>query len=129
MIRTAVAIAVLAMSVSGAFAQGDVAAGEQVFKKCMSCHAIGEGAKTKVGPELNQLIGRVAGSVEGYSYSDAMVAAGKGGLVWGPDTLTPFLTKPKDVVAGTKMSFPGLPKPEDVANVIAYLQTFSTPAQ
>ena len=125
MVRTAIAIAVLMLSGGGALAQGgDAALGETVFKKCMACHAIGEGAKNKVGPELNGVLGRTAGSTD-FNYSQAMKDAGAGGLVWTPDTLAQFLPKPKDFVKGTKMSFMGLAQPEDVANVIAYLATFS----
>ena len=125
MIRTATAFAVLILSAGSAFAQGDVTAGEAVFKKCGACHAVGEGAKTKVGPVLNEVFGRTAGTLEGFKFSPAMIAAGEGGLVWTSETLTEFLARPRDYVDGTKMGFPGLPKPEDIDNVIAYLQTFS----
>jgi len=120
-----IAAAALALATTGAMAAGDPAAGEKVFKKCAGCHAVGEGATNKVGPVLNGIFGEKAGTVEGYSFSQAMVDAGAGGLTWTPETLTEFLKKPRDFVKGTKMSFPGLPKDEDVANVIAYLQTFS----
>ena len=124
MLRAATAFALLMLSAGSAVAQGDAGAGEAVFNKCKSCHMVGEGAKDRVGPVLNGVVGRTAGTLEGYSFSDALKTAGEGGLVWTPETLTEFLTKPRDYVKGTKMSFPGLPKPEDVANVIAYLQTF-----
>ncbi|MHA6691330.1 c-type cytochrome [Devosia sp. A449] len=107
-------------------AQGDVALGEQVFDdRCAGCHAMGEGAKS--GPELKNLIGRPAASLEGFEYSDAMVEAGQGGLVWNIETLSKFITKPRSVVNGSNMSFTGLRNPDDVANVIAYLATFSPP--
>ena len=125
MIRTTIAVAALVVSVSGALAAGDPAAGEIVFKKCAACHAVGEGAKNKVGPELNAVLGRTAGTLEGYSYSQAMKDAGAGGVVWTPETLAEYLPKPRDFVKGTKMSFPGLPNPDDLTNVIAYLATFS----
>lgn len=125
MVRTAIAIAALMVSTGGALAQGDVALGETVFKKCAVCHAVGEGAKNKVGPELNGVFGRTAGTAEGFNYSPAMKDAGAGGLIWTPETVGQFVTKPKDFVKGTKMSFMGLAKPEDVANVLAYLATFS----
>lgn len=125
MVRTAIAIAALLLSAGGALAQADMAAGEQVFKKCTVCHSVGEGAKSKVGPVLNGVFGRTAGTFEGFNYSQAMKDAGAGGLVWTPETVGQFLVKPKDFVKGTKMSFMGLAKPEDIANVIAYLQTFS----
>lgn len=107
-----------------AYAQ-DVDAGANVFKRCGACHAIGEGAKNKVGPELNELFGRVAGTIGDYNYSKAMIEAGKNGLVWAPDTLGPYLHKPKEHVPGTKMSFPGLGNQKDIDNLIAYLATFS----
>lgn len=111
-------------AVAPAHAQ-DVEAGANVFKRCAACHAIGEGAKNRVGPELNELFGRVAGSVPDYSYSNAMIEAGQNGLVWDPVTLTPYLRKPREQVPGTKMSFAGLGKDEDIANLIAFLGTFS----
>lgn len=125
MLRTAIAVATVILGMSPATAAGDPAAGEIVFKKCMSCHAIGEGAKNKVGPVLNGVFGRTAGTFEGYKYSKAMIDAGAGGLVWTPETVQRFLAKPRDFVKGTKMSFPGLPNPVDEENVIAYLLTFS----
>ena len=107
-----------------AYAQ-DVGAGANVFKRCGACHSIGEGAKHKIGPELNELFGRVAGSIADYNYSKAMVEAGQNGLVWNPETLAPYLHKPKEHVPGTKMSFPGLGNEKDIINLIAYLATFS----
>jgi cytochrome c len=125
MLRTTTVLAVLMLSAGNAFAQGDVAAGETVFKKCGTCHAVGEGAKTKVGPVLNDVFGRTAGTLEGFKFSPAMVKAGEEGLVWTHETMAEFLAKPRDYVPGTRMAYPGLPKPEDIANVIAYLETFS----
>ncbi|TMV03373.1 cytochrome c family protein [Ruegeria sediminis] len=107
-----------------AFAEGDPEAGEKVFKKCKACHAVGEDAKNKVGPALNGIVGATAGQVEGFKYSDAMIEAGAGGLIWDEETLSAYLAKPKDVVPGTKMSFAGLKKEEDQADVIAYLKGF-----
>lgn len=129
MVRTTIAIAALIVSAGAAFAQGDVARGEQVFDdRCGGCHAVGQGAKS--GPELNNLIGRPAASLEGFKYSDGMVEAGQNGVVWNIETLSAFITKPRSVVNGTNMAFTGLRNPDDVANVIAYLTTFSpSPAQ
>lgn len=116
--------AILALAASTAQA-GDAADGEKVFKKCKACHAVGEGAKNKVGPHLNDLFGRTAGTIEGYKYSSAMVSAGDGGLVWDAATIRTYLEKPKDMIKGTKMAFAGLRKDADLDNVLAYLATFS----
>ena len=104
----------------------DVAAGEQIFKKCFPCHSIGEGAKNKSGPMLNGIVGATAGSVDGYKYSAGMLAKKDEGLVWDEESLDAFLTKPKDFVEKTKMSFPGLKDEEDRENVIAYLAQFGS---
>lgn len=117
----AVSLIALAMAATPVLAEGDVDAGATVFKKCLACHAVGEGAKNKVGPQLNDLFGRTAGTAADYKYSKAMIEAGAGGLVWTAETLKPYLHKPKDVVPGTKMTFAGLPSAQDRANVIAYM--------
>ena len=110
-----------------AFAEGNVEDGAKLFKKCKACHAIGEGAKNKVGPELNEVLGRTAAGLESYAkkYSKALKAAGADGLVWNEETLTEFLVAPKKFVKGTKMSFAGFKKEEDQENIIAYLASFS----
>lgn len=118
--RVIVAIIVLA-PVGNAAAQ-DAAAGKQVFNQCMACHAI-EQEQNRVGPHLNGVIGRTPGTVEGFSYSDAMIAYGKD-HVWDEETLTTYLAAPMEVVEGTRMAFPGLQSEEDIANVIAYLKEF-----
>lgn len=104
------------LTVGAAQAQ-DAAAGKKVFAKCGVCH-VADKPQNKVGPSLQGVIGRTSGTLEGYKYSDAMKNAG---IVWSPETLDTYLTNPKQVVPGTKMAFPGLPKAEDRANVIAYL--------
>jgi len=110
---------------TSAFASEDmVAAGKKVFKKCKACHAVGENAKNKVGPHLNDLFGRVPGTGDGYRYSKAMVAYGEDGKVWDDELLTAFLTGPKKAVKGTKMGFRGLKREDDIANIIEYLKTF-----
>jgi cytochrome c len=105
------------VDVAGLMAAADAAKGETVFKKCAACHKL-DGANG-VGPHLDGVVGRPVGSVEGFSYSSGMT--GHGGE-WTPEELFTFLANPKKDVPGTKMSFAGLPKPEDRANVIAYLQ-------
>ncbi len=110
---------------NSSFADDDlIARGEKVFKKCKACHMVGEGAKNKVGPELNDLIGRKAGSLEGYKFSDAMTAKGDDGLVWNEATLSAYLEKPRKYVPKTKMAFSGLRKEEDRAAIIEYLKQY-----
>lgn len=104
---------------------GDVAAGQKVFKKCVACHAVGDGAKNKVGPHLNDVFGRVAGELDGYKYSKAMVKAGQDGLVWDHQSLEEYLKKPRAMIKGTRMAFAGLRKDTDLQNVIAYMKQFS----
>ncbi|RMC30312.1 c-type cytochrome [Paracoccus alkanivorans] len=96
-----------------------VAAGEKLFAKCKACHMIGEGAKNRVGPVLNGIVGREAGTQDGYQYSPAMIESG---ITWDADNLEAFLSDPKGFLPGNKMSFPGVKKPEDIAGIIAYLR-------
>ena len=100
------------------------AAGKKVFKKCKSCHQVGENAKNRTGPHLNDIIGASAGAVENFKYSKALKKAADGGLVWGEEELAGFFKKPKKFLKGTKMSFAGLKKEKDIAAVIEYLKTF-----
>lgn len=121
------AAAACLLSVSAASAQ--VEAGAKAFAKCGACHAVGEGAANKVGPQLNDLIGRVAGTVEGYKYSPAMIAAGEGGLTWDHDSLAGFLADPRGFLKGTRMAFAGMKKEAELEAIIAYLATFSQAAE
>ncbi|CCV07379.1 Cytochrome c-550 [Mesorhizobium metallidurans STM 2683] len=118
------AVVSVATFITGQSQAQDAAAGEKVFTKCKVCHVADED-KNKVGPSLNGVIGRTAGTRPDFKYSEAMIAAGKSGVVWDEPTLTTYLQDPKAMVKGSKMAFPGLKKDEDVANVIAYLKQFS----
>jgi cytochrome c len=102
-----------------------IAAGETAFRQCSTCHEIGEGAKNKTGPHLNDLFGRQAGSVDGFRYSKPFADAGEGGLVWTEETVHDFLMQPRDYIKGTRMSFRGFRDEADIAAVIAYLQSYS----
>ncbi len=125
----AIFLAALLASGTPAQADGDPAKGEMVFKRCVACHAVGSNARNKLGPHLNDVLGRTAGSLPGYSFSTGMKAAGQNNVTWTETTLDSYLTNPRAFIKGTKMSFAGLPKESDRANVIAYLRTFSrTPA-
>lgn len=99
----------------------DAAAGEKVFAVCKACHQVGDTAKNAVGPVLNGLIGRKAGSVEGYNYSDANK---KSGITWTEEEFTKYIQDPKGVVPGTKMAFAGIKDPQKIKDLIAYLHTF-----
>ncbi|MFU0506775.1 c-type cytochrome [Pseudaminobacter sp. NGMCC 1.201702] len=118
-----VAISAAGLLATQAQAQ-DAAAGEKVFNRCKACH-VADTDQNKVGPSLKGVIGKTAGTHEGFKYSPAMVKAGEGGLVWNDETLAEFLRAPKTMVKGTKMAFAGLKKDDEIANVIAYLKQFS----
>ena len=105
---------------SGALAQ-DAAAGKTSFNKCLACHAIGEGAKNKVGPVLNGLDGRHSGSVEGYSYSDANKNSG---ITWNKDQFLDYIKDPKAKIPGTKMVFAGIKNENEANNLWAYISKF-----
>ncbi len=99
----------------------DAAAGERSFAKCRACHQIGEGARNLVGPELNGLIGRHSGAVEGYSYS----AANKNsGLTWDEATFAEYIKDPKAKIPGTKMIFAGIKGEKEIKDLTAFLRQF-----
>lgn len=125
----ATATLALLLPLASVAAEGDAGKGEKVFRKCKACHAVGEGAKNKVGPHLNDVVGRTAGSLDDFKYSKAMVAAGEEGIVWDEETLSAYLEKPRDYIKGNRMGFAGLRKEDDRADVIAYLKTFSEGAK
>jgi cytochrome c len=105
---------------TGAMAQ-DVAAGKSSFNKCLACHAIGEGAKNKVGPELNGLDGRHSGTAPGYSYS----AANKNsGITWNKEQFLEYIKDPKAKIPGTKMIFAGIKNEKEADNLWAFLAQY-----
>ena len=116
------ALVVIASSAAAtaALAQ-DVDAGKASFNKCMACHSIGEGAKNKVGPELNGLDGRHSGTVEGYSYSDANKNSG---ITWNEAQFKEYIKDPKAKVPGTKMAFAGIKREQEVNDLWAYVSKF-----
>lgn len=115
------AIASLATA-SGALAQEpDLAAGKTSFNKCLACHAIGEGAKNKVGPQLNGLDGRKSGTGEGYSYSEANKNSG---ITWNKEVFLEYIKDPKAKIPGTKMAFAGIKKDDEIKDLTAYLKQF-----
>ena len=111
----------LAASTGAALAQ-DAAAGEQVFKRtCFACHAVGEGAKTKLGPPLNAIAGRKAGTIEGFNYSAANKSSG---ITWSPEAFAKYIRAPMQEMPGTRMAFVGLKNDKDIADLWAYLSQF-----
>lgn len=110
-----------ALVATAGFAQAaDAKKGAGVFKKCMACHTATE-AKNRVGPSLMNVVGRPVASVEGFKYSKAM-SAFAAGKTWDESLLTTYLAAPRDMVKGTTMAFAGLKKPEDIADLVAYLK-------
>ena len=115
------ALVVIASSAATSALAQDAAAGKTSFNKCLPCHAIGEGAKNKVGPELNGLDGRKSGTAEGYSYSDANKNSG---ITWNEASFKEYIKDPKAKVPGTKMAFAGIKNDTEAANLWAYVSQF-----
>lgn len=115
------ATALLSLATISAAPAQDVAAGKASFNKCLACHAIGENAKNKVGPELNGLNGRKSGSVEGYSYSEANKNSG---ITWNEAEFKDYIKAPKAKIPGTKMVFAGITKQSEIDNLWAFLAQF-----
>ena len=103
---------------------GLVEAGEKAFKKCKSCHQIGDGAKNKTGPHLNAIFGRKIGGIQGFKYSKIFKSMRDDGRVWDEESMTEFLASPKQYAKGTKMSFAGFKKEKDILSTIEYLKSF-----
>ncbi|HYC03157.1 MAG TPA: cytochrome c family protein [Azospirillaceae bacterium] len=120
-ITAIVSAAAFAALISTAAAQ-DAAMGEKVFVRCKACHTVEAGGPNKVGPNLHGLFGRKTAAVEGFKYSEALQ---KAEFQWTPEKLDEWLTNPKAFLPGNRMAFAGIPKPEDRANLIAYLQAAS----
>jgi cytochrome c len=116
----ALILAAFAFAASPAPAQ-DVNAGKTSFAKCLACHSIGEGAKNKVGPELNGIDGRKSGTAPDYSYSDANKNSG---ITWNEAQFKEYIVDPKAKIPGTKMAFAGIKKESEVNDVWAYISQF-----
>ena len=119
--KAATTAAMLALFMLPAHA-GDAVKGAKIYKKCVSCHMIGDGAKNRVGPHLNGIIGREIGAIADYKYSKAMVKYAATAKVWSKENLAAYLESPRKVVKGGRMAFAGLRKEKDRADVIAYLK-------
>ena len=118
--RSVMFAVILAVAATPSFAAGDPAAGKSKFIVCTACHSVAAGAPKKMGPNLNGVVGSKAGAHDGsFSYSPALKASG---LTWTEANLDKWLAGPAKLVPGNRMAFPGLPNPQDRANVIAYLK-------
>ncbi len=115
-----VAAALIAASTAAGLAQ-EVEKGTNSFKKCLPCHSIGAGAKNKIGPELNGLDGRKAGSVPNFNYSDTNKNSG---IVWDEATFKEYIKDPRAKIPGTKMTFPGIKNEQEINDLWAYLKQF-----
>ena len=104
----------------------DAAAGEKVFAQCRACHQIGETAKNAVGPVLNGLFGRKAGTIEGYSYSPANKNSG---ITWDEATFREYIQNPRAKIPGTKMIYAGLKDEQKINDLVAYLKQFNAQGQ
>lgn len=114
-------IALAAFSASPGLADGDAEAGAKVFNRCKACH-VADKPQNRVGPSLMGVVGRPAAAVDGFNYSAPMQQKAAEGLVWTEENLAAYLAGPKALVPGGTMAFAGLKKPEEIANVIAYLK-------
>jgi cytochrome c len=120
-VRFAFLTALIAPVMTLPAAAQDLAAGERSWNKCRACHQIGEGAKNIVGPQMNGLFGRVAGSVEGYSYS----AANKNsGITWDEAVFADYIKDPRARIPGTKMVFAGIKNEKEIVDLTAFLKQF-----
>ncbi len=107
----------------GASFTGDAASGQKTFNHCAQCHKL-EAGKNSIGPSLNNVLGRKAGTAVGYTYSVAMKTYG---VVWDAQRVSDYIENPRAKVVGTKMSYAGMKKPQDRANVVAYIKKASAP--
>jgi len=122
----ALAIPLAASSFPGTSWANDVnKRGEKLFKNCKNCHQIGVNARNLIGPHLDGLFGRVAGSLEKFKYSSAMKKRGADGLIWDDTTIDQYLAKPAKMIPGTRMSYRGMADAEDRKDLIAYLKSVS----
>ncbi len=104
---------------------GDPERGAAVFGQCKTCHQIGDGAKNRIGPQLNGVFDRKAGAVDGFRYSKSLKRAAADGLVWSAKTLDAYIENPKALVSKTRMNFRGMKDPQERADLLAYLRRFS----
>jgi cytochrome c len=116
-----VAVLIASSALASAALAQDVAAGKNSFNKCLPCHAIGEGARNKIGPELNGLNGRKSGTAPDYSYSDANKNSG---ITWSEAEFKEYIRDPKAKISGTKMAFAGIKNEQEINDLWAFLAQY-----
>ena len=121
MVRATLIAALLTGAALPAAAQ-DAEAGQRVFNQCRACHSINEGGRNGVGPNLHGIIGRKAGSSEGFRYSASLREKAEGGLTWNEETLRAYIANPKAVVPAGSMSYPGLRNEQQLNDLLAFLK-------
>src|SRR5438270_12455953 len=118
MLGPAALLALIAALTPASVSAADSAAGQAVFARCKICHTTEAGGRNMVGPNLHGIFGRKAGSLDGFSYSEAMKNSG---VVWDDDKIRQYLTKPREFIPGNKMAFPGIKDENEISNLLAYL--------
>jgi cytochrome c len=121
MTRVLAIVAVALAGSAGAAVAQDLTAGEQSFRKCLPCHAVGSDARNKVGPLLNGLEGRKSGTIEGYSYSEANKNSA---IIWSADAFKDYIKDPRARMPGTKMVFAGIKNEKEITDLWAYIAQF-----
>jgi len=121
--KRVLSLAILAAAAAGLTPAAADDAGQKVFNRCRACHAIGPGAHNKVGPQLNGIIGRKAGSVAGFNYSDALKQKAAAGLVWTEANLQQYLDSPDTFIPNGVMAFAGVKNEGELKDLIAFLKT------
>lgn len=118
LLRLAATLMIGFMATTATFAEGDPVKGEKSFRKCKACHGF-DPAKRKIGPHLKDIVGRQVAAVEGFKYSKVFQEAD---FVWDEENLTQYLTAPRKFMKGTKMAFAGIRKPQEIKDLLAYLE-------
>lgn len=117
-------VLILCLGVGPVLAQSQVELGADAFRRCLACHAVGEDAGDKVGPQLNGVVGRPIGGLDDYTYSQTLQRANAAGQIWTREALTRLLKNPRHAFAGTSMNFAGMRQRSDIDAIIAYLASF-----
>lgn len=123
------AAALVLAGAAGAQEAGDAERGADLFSQCQACHQVGANAENAVGPHLNHVFGRTAGTIEGATYSPAMMQAGQDGLEWDAESISAYIADPEGFLPGTSKTYEGMPDAQDRADLIAYLRLFDVPVE